>query len=116
MDTDYSDIDKRFIPFFLRGERVEVILKEGYELNMGHGCRTEGRAIRFYVGVSTGWRPIFLMVLNRNSNGGMGIMSESVEHVHGLRIYKYRDFSQWDHDRLSKEFLGPYQAWEAARQ
>jgi hypothetical protein len=113
--TDYSEIDKRFIPFFLRGERVEVILKDGYELNMGYGCRTGGTRIRFYVGISTGWRPVFLMILNRNSDGGMSIMSEAVEHWRGLGIYKYKDFSRWDYDRLTREFLEPFKAWEEAR-
>ena len=43
----------------LEGWRVEVVT-------------TYGETRRFYVGRSTGWRPIHLEVSRRNSSGGMG--------------------------------------------
>lgn len=82
-----TDLDPRFEQYYKSGERVEVIWKEGYEMNMGYS-RDNGRVSRFYVGRSTGWRPIYLMILRRDSIGGMAILSDSVEHVRGLGIYK----------------------------
>jgi hypothetical protein len=89
MKIDTSLLDERFAPYFKSGERVEVVLEEGYGLNMGHGCRTGGRVVRFYVGKSTGWKPIYIMLLRRDSSGGMQILSEAVQHIRGLGIYKW---------------------------
>lgn len=110
MEKDFSDIDERFISYYMRGERVEAILKEGYELFMGYGCRTGGRVIRFYVGLSTGWRPVFLQILNRNSMGGMAISSEAIEDIRGLGII-HRGH-RTDYMRRSRNFLDPYKEWK----
>ena len=80
-------LDPRFEQYYNSGERVEVVWKEGYEMNIAYS-RDNGRVSRFYVGRSTGWRPIYLMILRRDSIGGMAILSDAVEHVRGLGIYK----------------------------
>lgn len=82
---DYSEIDTRFEPYYDNGQRVEVEWKAEYEDFTGYGCRTEGRRARFYVGKSTGWRPVFIMLQNINSRGGVEIPSNAVESIRGLR-------------------------------
>ena len=78
---DYSEIDERFIPYYESGERVEVEWKEGMEDFGGYGARTEGRKARFYVGISTGWRPVFLQIYRKDSMGGQHILSSAVKSI-----------------------------------
>ena len=85
---DYSDIDTRFEKYYDSGERVEVTWKDGFESYTGYGCRTEGKKARFYVGKSTGWKPILLQIYSRSSYGGEGILSCAVESIQGLGIFK----------------------------
>ena len=85
---DPSDLDPRFHAYYESGERVEVTWKEGYGDYSGYGCKTEGRKARFYVGKSTGWKPVYLMILKRISMGGAAILSCTVESVRGLGVYK----------------------------
>jgi len=85
---DYSEIDSRFEHYYDTGERVEVTWKPGYEDFSGYGARTNGRKARFYVGKSTGFKPVFLMILRRNSLGGAQILSEAVESIRGLGVYR----------------------------
>ena len=85
---DYSDLDGRFTRYYERGERVEVKWKPGHEDFTGYGLQTNGRYARFWVGRSTGWRPTYLMILRRDSTGGAGISSASVEWVRGLGIFR----------------------------
>ena len=87
-EMDYSDLDERFEKFYDSGERVEVVWKDGYEDLTGYGCRTDGKKARFYVGKSTGWKPIFLQILRRDSSGGSAILSCAVESIRGLGIYR----------------------------
>jgi hypothetical protein len=54
-DKDLSDLSPQLIG--LEGWRVEAIT-------------TYGEIRRFYVGMSTGWRPVHLEVHNRRSRGG----------------------------------------------
>ena len=86
-DPDTSDLDPRFHHFYKSGERVEVVWKEGYELNMCYP-KEGGQVSRFYVGKSTGWRPVYLMIPRKDSMGGMAILSDAVESVRGLGIYR----------------------------
>ena len=86
---DYSDIDKRFEPFYDSQERVEVTWKDGFEDFSGYGSRTEGKKSRFYVGKSTGWKPIFLQIYSKSSVGGMSILSCAVESIRGLGTYRH---------------------------
>jgi hypothetical protein len=85
---DYSDLDERFTEFYERRERVEVTYKPGFEDYTGYGARTDGKKARFYVGKSTGWKPVYLTILRRNSCGGGAILSCAVESVRGLGIYR----------------------------
>jgi len=52
---DDSELNPEFIPFFESGERIEVDF--GYEVKRGT------------IGVTTGWRPCFLLMLTRRSRG-----------------------------------------------
>ena len=84
-----SELDKRFDPYYDRQERVEVEWKSGCEDYTGYGCRSNGKKARFYVGKSTGCKPIYLQLLKRNSIGGCAILSFAVKSIRGLGIYKY---------------------------
>lgn len=86
---DYAEIDSRFEHYYDTGERVEVVWKPGYEDFSGYGARTNGRKARFFVGKSTGFRPVFIMLLRRNSLGGAQILSEAVESIRGLGMYRH---------------------------
>lgn len=85
---DNSALDERFTTYYNSGERVEIVWKKGFEDYTGYGCKTDGRKARFYVGKSTGWKPIYLQILRRNSFGGGGILRCAVESIRGLGIYK----------------------------
>jgi len=85
---DYSEIDKKFEKYYDSGERVEVTWKKGYEDYSGYGCKSKGMKARFYVGKSTGWKPIFIQVYSRVSRGGQSILSSAVESIRGLGIYR----------------------------
>ena len=84
---DYSKLDERFSRYYESGERVEVEWKEGFEDFTGYGNRTNGKKARFYVGKSTGWKPVYLQILKRNSFGGSAILSKAVKSVKSLGIY-----------------------------
>ena len=86
---DYSDIDARFESYFDSKQRVEVTWKRGFEDFTGYGCRTDGKKARFYVGISSGWKPIFIQIYSRASMGGSAILSSAVKSIRGLGIYKY---------------------------
>lgn len=85
---DFSSLDERFTPYYEREERVEVTWKPGFEDYSGYGCRTDGRKARFYVGRSTGWKPVYLQLYRKNSMGGVAILSSAVESIRGLGIYR----------------------------
>lgn len=87
-EKDFSGLDERFTPYYESGERVEVVWKEGYEDYTGYGIKHEGRVGRFYVGRSSGWRPVYLSILRRDSIGGAAILSSAVESIRGLGIYR----------------------------
>lgn len=87
---DTSELDARLTPFYQSGERVEVVWKPGWEDITGYGARTDGRKARFYVGKSTGWKPIYLMLMTRASRGGGAVSSKGIESVRGLGIYRTR--------------------------
>lgn len=85
---DESDLDPRFTGYYQSGQRVEVTWKRGFEDYTGYGARTEGRKARFWVGKSTGWRPVYLQILTRRSYGGQAILSSAIESVRGLGEYR----------------------------
>jgi hypothetical protein len=64
------------------GKRVEVEFKPGHEMMMGKkGFATNGRIIRFTVGRSMGPKKVFLMLLQRNSTGGMVAPDKGVKRI-----------------------------------
>lgn len=78
---DYSELDKRFEEAFKSGQRVEVTWKKGYEDYSGYGRRTDGKKARFYIGRSTGWKPVYLQIYSKRSIGGPAIMSNAIESI-----------------------------------
>jgi hypothetical protein len=56
-----KDINKEFIPYFESGQRVEVSFRDGegkeYEVKRGT------------IGITTGWVPVFLLMLTSRSRG-----------------------------------------------
>ena len=86
---NYSDLDSRFEKYYYNKERVEVTWKKNFEDFSGYGIKTDGKKARFYVGRSTGWKPIYLQIYSRVSAGGVGILSSAVESIKGIGIYKY---------------------------
>lgn len=87
-EYDFSELDERFTPFYESGERVEVEYEDGYEDYSGYGARTDGKKQRFYVGKSTGWKPVYLQIYARNSAGGQAVFSHGIKSIKGLGIYK----------------------------
>lgn len=87
-ELDTSELDELFTRFYESGERVEVEWFEGYEDYSGYGSRTDGKKARFYVGKSTGWKPVYLQIDNRSSTGGTALYSKGVKSIRGLGIYK----------------------------
>lgn len=60
---DPSQLATGFIPYFESGQRIEI--EDEY------GEKHQG-----YVGVTTGWRPAFLLVFNRRCRGSSVLLSE----------------------------------------
>jgi hypothetical protein len=60
---DPSDLAPAFVPFFENGQRIEV------DLN--------GEIKRGTVGITTGWRPVFLLVLTKRSLGSSWTLDPS---------------------------------------
>lgn len=82
------ELDSRFTPFYERKERVEVVLKPGFEQYYGYGLRVDGKKQRFWVGRSTGWMPIYLQILNTKASGGEAISSSGIESVRGIGKFR----------------------------
>lgn len=70
-------LDPKLERFYKSGERVEVTY-------------TDGAKERFYVGKSTGWKPVYLEIKRRDSHGGGMIMlnDEAVQSIRGTGVYK----------------------------
>ena len=94
---DFSELDTRFTEFFDSQERVEVTWKPGFGDYTGYGARSDGHKARFYVGRSTGWKPIYIMLLRRDSICGGSILSDCIESIRGLGIYRTQ--RRWKHGR-----------------
>lgn len=71
---DTSDLDLKLTPYYTSKERVEV--KTKYKT-------TE----RFYVGKSSGWKPVYIKIKKLNSLGGEAIYPGEVLTVKGLNKY-----------------------------
>jgi len=70
------------------GERVEICWKKGWEDWAGYGQRTNGRVARGYIGKSTGWIPIYLLLLKSNSYGGRSLCHTGIKSIKGLGVYR----------------------------
>jgi len=70
---DISDLDPRLTRFYANRQRIEVT----YEW---------GEKERFYVGKSTGWKPVYLALKKRSSTGGMAIPSDAIKDIRQLGI------------------------------
>lgn len=59
---DASDLDERFVPYLRSGQRIKV---EVY-----------GRTITGTVGITTGWKPVFLLMRTSRSIGSSDILDK----------------------------------------
>lgn len=62
---DDSDLDPRFIPFYENGERIKI--------------ESDGRQITGTVGVTTGWKPVFLLMRTSRSLGSSEILNKDTK-------------------------------------
>ena len=70
---DNSSLNPRATRFYKSGERVEITYKNGEKL-------------RCYIGKSTGWKPVYLEILRRNSTGGGSLYLPDDAQIRGLGI------------------------------
>ena len=66
-----SSLDRRFIRYFNSGERIKVTYKYGKTTEVKTGT----------VGVTTGWKPVFLLVLTSRSLGSSYFLDKSVKKI-----------------------------------
>lgn len=85
---DNSELDNRLTRYYENGQRIEVIWKDGYEDYSGYGLKTNGKKARFYVGKSTGWKPIYLQIYSTRSFGGGSVLSSAIESIKPLNKYR----------------------------
>lgn len=71
---DSSELSKQYIPYFENGQRIEVDF--GYEIKRG------------YVGVTSGWKPSFILLLRSDSIGSSYLLNDSHKIVKTLPKYK----------------------------
>jgi len=66
---DYSAIAQRFAPFYGTDKRIKVAFKDAkgdiYETKSGT------------VGMTTGWKPVLLLMLRSNSRGSSYVLSDA---------------------------------------
>jgi hypothetical protein len=71
-----KDLAKKFVPYFESGQRIEI--------------KTEyGEIKRGYVGVTTGWRPAFLLISRSNSLGSSELLSNKTEILKSINKYRF---------------------------
>lgn len=73
--VDVPNRDPLLHPFLESQERVEIELQSGEKL-------------RCYIGRSTGWKPIYLIIKRRDSTGGVPISSKEIKSIQGTGIYR----------------------------
>jgi hypothetical protein len=64
---DSSNLANNFVPYFESGQRIEVEFE---------GWGEEDKIQRGYVGVTTGWKPSFLLMRKSNSTGSDMLLKE----------------------------------------
>ncbi len=72
---DYSELDPRFLDYFESGQRIEITYEWG---------ETE----RCYVGKSTGYKPIWLLIRKKNSFGGEALMPNKITAIKELQKWR----------------------------
>lgn len=77
---DTSDLAPSLHRFFMNGIRVEITWRHGGNF-FGYGRYSDGKKGRGYIGRSTGWKPVYLLLPRSDSTGGMAIMESEVESV-----------------------------------
>ncbi len=60
---DSRDLAHQFVPYFESGERIEV--------------RSPWGTRRGRVGVTTGWKPVFILLARRNARGSSDVLTSS---------------------------------------
>ena len=70
-----SSLDKRFIRFYNSGERIKVTYKYGNETEIKTGT----------VGITTGSKPVFLLMLTSRSLGSSYFLDKSVKKIEVIR-------------------------------
>lgn len=75
--VDVPNRDPLLHPFLESQERVEITMKSGEKV----------RKVRCYIGRSTGWLPVYLMIKRRDSVSGEPVFKDIVA-VRGLGIYR----------------------------
>jgi hypothetical protein len=63
---DSSDLAQKFVPAYKSGERIKVKFTSG-EVRTGT------------VGVTTGWKPVFILMLTRRSHGSSYVLDNTAE-------------------------------------
>ena len=71
---DTSDLNPSFIPYFRTGQRVEV------EFDYG-------KVVRGFIGVTTGWKPVFLLLRTRRSISSFYTISQGDKVVRVITRY-----------------------------
>jgi len=63
---DYSNISEQFIPYYKNKQRIKVQYTYGKEKEVKSGT----------VGITTGWKPVFILMLRSNSTGSSYILTD----------------------------------------
>jgi len=80
---DSSELDKQFISYFESGERIKVKFSCG-DLKTGT------------VGITTGWKPVFILMLTKRSIGSSWTLSKKDKIIavgKSKKIYSYKKTS-----------------------
>jgi hypothetical protein len=77
---DPSDLAPQFVEYFESGERIKVETDHGEWRNIRTGT----------ISVTTGWRPAFLLIHRRNSDGSSDVLGarDRVTHVQYGKAYR----------------------------
>ena len=66
---DPSTLSEQFIPYYENGKRIEVEFTYGEEKELKRGT----------IGITTGWRPVFMLMLKSNSRSSSHLLDDSVK-------------------------------------
>ena len=83
MDYTTLDASPRLGIYYASRERIEIEWEPGWGMYANAQNKT-----RCYIGKSTGWAPCWLMILRRNSSGGVELDMKGIKSIRPLGIYK----------------------------